>query len=62
MEIVDYQTIKERAVQMGKEELVRQRALELMEQLSEPGASVSFKDAYEMAYNDIVESSRYLWY
>ena len=62
MEIVDYQTIKERAVQMGKEELVRQRALELMEQLSEPGNNISFKDAYEMAYNDIVESSRYLWY
>jgi hypothetical protein len=62
MEIVDYQTVKERAIRMGKEELVRQRALELMEQLSEPGMSVSFKDAYEMAYNDIVESSRYLWY
>jgi len=62
MEIVDYQTIKERAVQMGKEELVRQRALEIQSQLSEPGNNISFKDAYEMAYNDIVESSRYLWY
>ena len=47
---------------MGKEELVRQRALEIQSQLSEPGNNISFKDAYEMAYNDIVESSRYLWY
>lgn len=62
MEVVDYQTVKERVIKMGKEELVRRRALEIQNELSEPGANVSFKDAFEMAYNEIADSTRYLWY
>ena len=62
MEIVDYQTLKERANHIGKEELVRQRAKEIQLQLSEPGSNIPFKDAFEMAYNEITQSTRYLWY
>jgi len=62
MEIVDYQTVKARIKKWGMEELARKRALEIQTELSEPGVNVSFKDAYEMAYNEIADSKRYLWY
>jgi len=58
----DYHIWKAKASRIGKEREVRKRALEIQAQLSEPGNSISFRDAYEMAYNDIVESNMYLWY
>ena len=57
MEIVDYQSIKKRVIQLGKEDIVRNRAKRLQIELSEPGSSVPFKDAYEMAYHELIDSS-----
>jgi hypothetical protein len=54
LEIVDYQSIRRRVKGIGKEESVRRRAKELQLQLKEPGCNVPFKDAYVMAYNEIV--------
>ena len=53
-EITDYQYIKEKTIKLGKEEKVRKRAIQLQYQLSEPGSVVPYKDAFEMAYNEIV--------
>jgi hypothetical protein len=59
LEIIDYQSIKRNSIRVGKETEVRRRAIELQLQLSEPGSNVPFKDAYEMAYNEIVVDSLY---
>jgi len=58
----EYQYIRKRAKDLGKEDTILQRAKEIQSQLSEPGCSVPFEDAFEMAYNEISESNKYIWY
>ena len=48
-----YYQMKRRVEESGKALQVNELAKQLQSQLSEPGASVSFKDAYEMAYNEM---------
>lgn len=55
MEVTDYQTIKSRVQRFNKEVEVRKYAGELIKQLSEGEDEVSFKDAYTMAYLEIVQ-------
>ena len=55
MEAIDYQTIKRRVQRFNKEVEVRKYAGELIKQLSEGEDEVSFKDAYTMAYLEIVQ-------
>lgn len=55
MEVIDYQTIKSRVQRFNKEVEVRKYAGELIKQLSEGEDEVSFKDAYTMAYLEIVQ-------
>ena len=55
MEIIDYQTIKSRVQRFNKEVEVRKYAGELIKQLSEGEDEVSFKDAYTMAYLEIIQ-------
>ena len=55
MEVTDYQTIKSRVQRFNKEVEVRKYASELIKQLSEGEDEVSFKDAYTMAYLEIVQ-------
>lgn len=55
MEVTDYQTIKSRVQKFNKEVEVRKYAGELIKQLSEGEDEVSFKDAYTMAYLEIVQ-------
>jgi hypothetical protein len=54
MEVMTYYQIKKRVEREGKVLEVRELAKELQLQLSEPGANIPFKDAYEMAYNEIL--------
>ena len=58
MGLTHYQ-IKRRVEESGKSLEVNELAKRLQLQLSEPGANVSFKDAYEMAYNEILLSYSY---
>ena len=53
-EVTDYQYIRKHTIKLGKEEKVKKRAIQLQYQLSEPGAVVPYKDAFEMAYNEII--------
>lgn len=55
MEVIDYQTIKSRVQRFNKEVEVRRYAKELIAQLSEGDEEVPFKDAYAMAYLEIVQ-------
>jgi len=55
LEVIDYQTIKSRVHKFNKEVEVRKYAKELIVQLSEGEDEVSFKDAYTMAYLEIVQ-------
>jgi non-homologous end joining protein Ku len=55
LEVIDYQTIKSRVQKFNKEVEVRKYAGELIKQLSEGEDEVSFKDAYTMAYLEIVQ-------
>ena len=48
-----YYQMKRRVEESGKALQVNELAKQLQSQRSEPGASVSFKDAYEMAYNEM---------
>ena len=48
-----YYQMKRRVEESGKVLEINELAKQLQSQLSEPGASVSFKDAYEMAYNEM---------
>ena len=54
MEVVDYQSIRKRIKVMGKDDEVNRRAKELQLQLSEPDEKVPYRDAVEMAYNEII--------
>tara|TARA_E500000178_G_scaffold315191_1_gene333966 strand:- start:1305 stop:1481 length:177 start_codon:yes stop_codon:yes gene_type:complete len=53
---LSYYQIKKRIEELGKELEANELARKIQLQLSEPGASVSFKDAYEMAYNEILRN------
>ena len=55
MEVIDYQTIKSRVQRFNKEVEVRKYAGELIKQLSDGEDEVSFKDAYTMAYLEIIQ-------
>ena len=59
MEVMTYYQIRKKVEQSGKSLEVNELAKQLQSQLSEPGANVSFKDAYEMAYNEILLSYSY---
>ena len=59
MEVMTYYQIRKRVEESGKSLEVNELAKQLQLQLSEPGDSVSFKDAYEMAYNEILLSYSY---
>ena len=50
----DYRSIVKKVKVMGKDDEVRRRAKELQILLSEPDTDVPYKDAFEMAYNEIV--------
>ena len=54
-----YYQMKKRVEDEGKALQVNELAKQLQSQLSEPGSNVSFKDAYEMAYNEIFLSYSY---
>jgi hypothetical protein len=54
LEVVDYQSIRKRIKVMGKDDEVKRRAKELQLQLSEPDERVPYRDAVEMAYNEII--------
>ena len=45
--------MKRRVEQSGKTLEINELAKQLQSQLSEPGSNISFKDAYEMAYNEM---------
>ena len=59
MEVIDYQSIRKHISELGKEEVVKKRAKELQKQLRDPGVNLPFRDAYEMAYNEIIQSRLY---
>jgi len=50
----DYRSIRKKVKVMGKDDEVRRRAKELQILLSEPDTEVPYKDAIEMAYNEII--------
>lgn len=50
----DYQSIRRHTIKVGKEVEVKKRAQQLQIELAEPGCSVPYRDAFEMAYNEIV--------
>ena len=54
-----YYQMKKRVEEQGKALEINELAKQLQSQLSEPGSSVSFKDAYEMAYNEIFLQKAY---
>ena len=53
----DYRSIVKKVKVMGKDVEVRNRAIELQHQLSEPDSKVPYRDALEMAYNELIDSS-----
>ena len=48
-----YYQMKKRVEEKGKALEINELVKSIQSQLSEPGSSVSFKDAYEMAYNEM---------
>ena len=56
---MSYYQIRKRVEQSGKSLEVRELAKQLQLQLSEPGSNIPFKDAYEMAYNEIFLQTAY---
>jgi hypothetical protein len=50
----DYRSIVRRIKVMGKDDEVRKRAKELQILLAEPDTKVPYRDAIEMAYNEII--------
>lgn len=49
-----YYKIQKRVKEAGKELEVKQLARTLQNQFSEPGTRVKYKDAYEMAYHEVM--------
>jgi len=54
-----YYQIRKRVEQSGKSLEVNELAKQLQSQLSEPGNNIPFRDAYEMAYNEIFLQKAY---
>ena len=54
-----YYQIRKKVEESGKSLEVNELAKQLQSQLSEPGSNVPFKDAYEMAYNEIFLQKAY---
>ena len=50
----DYHNLKKHTIKLGMHDEVRDYARKLQIQLGEPNTNVPFKDAYEMAYNEMV--------
>ena len=50
---LSYYQMKRRVEEEGKVLQVNELAKQLQSQLSEPGRNISFKDTYEMAYNEM---------
>ena len=50
---LSYYQMKKREEEKGKSLEINELAKQLQSQLSEPGSNISFKDAYEMAYNEM---------
>jgi hypothetical protein len=50
----DYRSIVKKVKVMGKDDEVKKRAKELQIQLAEPDTVVPYRDAIEMAYNEII--------
>ena len=48
-----FREMKRRVEEEGKSLEINELAKQLQSQLSEPGSNISFKDAYEMAYNEM---------
>lgn len=48
-----YYQMKKKVEQSGKTLEINELAKQLQSQLSEPGSNITFKDAYEMAYNEM---------
>jgi len=59
MEVISYYQIRKRVEQSGKSLEVNELAKQLQSQLSEPGNNIPFRDAYEMAYNEIFLQKAY---
>lgn len=59
MEIVDYQSIRKHVLKLGKEEKIKRRAKELQILLSDGDENIPYRDAYEMAYNEIIVDRLY---
>ena len=59
MEVISYYQIRKRVEQSGKSLEVNDLAKQLQSQLSEPGNNIPFRDAYEMAYNEIFLQKAY---
>lgn len=49
-----YYNIKRKVKDLGKELEVNELAVELQRQFSEPGSRIKWRDAYEMAYHEII--------
>jgi hypothetical protein len=58
LEVTDYQHIRKHIIKLGKQVEVKQRAKQLQSLLSEGDAKVPYRDAVEMAYNELLESNR----
>ena len=50
----DYLKLKTHTIKLGMHDEVRDYARKLQIQLGEPDTNIPFKDAYEMAYNEMV--------
>ncbi len=59
MEVMSYYQIRRKVEQSGKSLEVNELAKQLQLQLSEPGSNIPFRDAYEMAYNEIFLQKAY---
>jgi hypothetical protein len=62
VDTIDYQYIIKHATKLGKEAKVRERAIQLQRQLKEGDTEVPYRDAYEMAYHEIVIDSRHIYF
>ncbi len=56
---MSYYQIRRKVEQSGKSLEVNELAKQLQLQLSEPGSNIPFRDAYEMAYNEIFLQKAY---
>ena len=62
VDTIDYQSIRKQLTKLGKEDIVKERAKQLQHQLRDGEDEVPFKDAYEMAYNEIIIGNRHRYF